>query len=291
MRGSFLAVYEVVWVCYDGFTGKCLNIGQADKRMRRRNRLMCMALAVMMWMMLPGFASADDLDFLKPIWLNALENMQEQKYAGGERIVYEEPKVVSEAPELEVVRSGVYMNNEYESEAYVYAQVKNITEETIRISSIALTVYDANGKTLDKREYASCVPTVILPGETAYVKEWFYDFVRDVSQVRKFGLGMEPASYSRKQISAQLQTEVSLQGEYLVTQVTNTTDDVQYEVEITAALSNSDGRLLDVAQEYTGSIGIMPGSTIAVRRRLADHAFRAADGEVCFDAAAYAYSD
>ena len=130
--------------------------------MRRRNRLMRMALAVMMWMMLPGFASADDLDFLKPIWLNALENMQEQKYAGGERIVYEEPKVVSEAPELEVVRSGVYMNNEYESEAYVYAQVKNITEETIRISSIALTVYDANGKTLDKQEYASCVPTVIF---------------------------------------------------------------------------------------------------------------------------------
>lgn len=258
--------------------------------MNRSTRWMCMALAVMLWMMQPGFAAADDLDFLKPMWLNALEDMQEQKRTE-KNLVLAEPKVVSESEQIEVVRSSVYMQEEYETEAYVYVEVKNTSQETIRPSETTLIVRDANGKELAKREYASCVPQVILPGESACIEEWFYDFVSDLSRVSSISVRIENSDYSRKKIAAQLQAEAYVEGDYLMAQVTNTTDAVVYDIDVSAVVSGGDGKILDMCNEGTFGVGVAPGSTIVLRSYLKDHTLDIVGTDTQITARGFAYTD
>ena len=90
-------------------------------------------------------AAADRYDILKPMWLNALENMQEQK-AEAVPLERREPKIVSGDDQLEVVRYAVYMDDEYSTEAYVYAQLRNTGESIIRLNGATLHVLDASGR-------------------------------------------------------------------------------------------------------------------------------------------------
>lgn len=249
-----------------------------------------MALAVMLWMLLAGSAAADDLDFLKPMWLNALEDMQEQKRAE-KNLVLAEPDVVSESEQIEIVRSSVYMQEEYETEAYVYVEVKNASQETIRPSEITLTVHDANGKEIAKREYASCVPQVILPGESACIEEWFYDFVSDLSRVSSISVRIEDSDYSRKKIAAQPQAEAYVEGDYLMVQVTNTTDAVVYDIDVSAIVSDGNGKILDMHNEGTYGVGVTPGSTIILRSYLKDRALDTIGAGAQITARGFAYTD
>lgn len=225
-----------------------------------------------LFMTMCSTAAADRYDILKPMWLNALENMQEQK-AEAVPLERREPKVVSGDAQLEVMRYAVHMDDEYSPEAYVYAQLRNTGDSVIRLNGATLSVLDASGRQIAREEYASVKPDVVMPGGTVYVSEWLYDFVSDLDKVDAFSVEIECPEYSRKKIEKLSGAKAYIDGDYLCAEVTNTTDKPLYDVCVTAVALDSQGRIIDMLCEETYSnIGIAPGSTVILRKYLEQHA-------------------
>lgn len=231
-----------------------------------------MLLLVLLMASVCAVASADKYDILKPMWLNALENMQEQK-ADEMPLERREPKVVSGDAQLEVMRYAVHMDDEYSPEAYVYAQLCNTGDSVIRLNGAALSVLDASGRQIAREEYASVKPDVVMPGGTVYVSEWLYDFVSDLDKVDAFSVEIERSEYSRKKIEQLSGARAYVDGDYLCAEVTNTTDKPLYDVCVTAVTLNPQGKIIDMLCEETyANIGIAPGSTVIFRKYLEQHA-------------------
>ena len=217
-------------------------------------------------------AAADRYDILKPMWLNALENMQEEK-AEVVPLERREPKVVCGDTQLEVMRYAVHMDDEYSPEAYVYVQLRNTGDSVIRLNGAALSVLDASGRQIAREEYASVKPDVVMPGGTVYVSEWLYDFVSDLDKVDAFSVEIECSEYSRKKIEQLSGARAYVDGDYLCAEVTNSTDKTLYDVCVTAVALDPQGKIMDMLCEETYSnIGIAPGSTVIFRKYLEQHA-------------------
>lgn len=227
---------------------------------------------IMLFVTMCSTAAADRYDILKPMWLNALENMQEQK-ADEMPPERREPKVVSGDAQLEVMRYAVHMDDEYSPEAYVYVQLCNTGDSVIRLNGAALSVLDASGRQIAREEYASVKPDVVMPGGTVYVSEWLYDFVGDLDKVDAFSAEIERSEYSRKKIEQLSGAKAYIDGDYLCAEVTNTTDKPLYDVCVTAVALDPQGKIMDMLCEETYSnIGIAPGSTVIFRKYLEQHA-------------------
>lgn len=244
---------------------------------------------VVFGMMMLNVAAADTIDLLKPVWLHALENMQERRDDEAPA-AFVEPKVVSGEADLEMVRSTVHVNDQYDPEAYVYAELKNTGDRIIRINGATLTVLDASGKQLSKREYASAKPDVVMPGGSLFVTEWLYDFVSDLRRVDSIQITLEHSEYSRKQIKTLNKTRAYVEGDYLYAEVTNTTEKPLFEIGVVAVALDKDGKILDMLREETYSgVGVAPDSTIVFRKMLERHAL---DIPVAAcEAAAYVYGE
>ena len=237
-------------------------------------------------------AAADTLDILKPMWLNALEGMKEERQnsaAQGENAV-SEPVVTTKDAQLEVVRYAVYMNDKYSTEAYVYAELKNVGETIIRPDGVQLDICDPSGKQIAQEKYASYGPQVVAPGESLYVKEWLYDFVSDLSRVASIDVSVERSEYSRRKATRIDTAKAYIEGDYLYAELTNASDEAVFGMAAMAVALDKDGRILDVLSEETySSLGAAPGSTIVMRKYLDEHALDAPD--VSFEAWGYVYED
>ena len=243
----------------------------------------------MLFMTMCSTAAADRYDILKPMWLNALENMQEQK-AEAVPLERREPKIVSGDDQLEVVRYAVHMDDEYSPEAYVYAQLRNTGNSVIRLNGAALSVLDASGRQIAREEYASVKPDVVMPGGTVYVSEWLYDFVNDISRVGSFEIAVERSEYGRKQIEMIEGSRAYIEGDYLYAEVHNASDEPLFKAGVTAVVTDANGRILDILQEESYSnLGIAPGSTVIFRKRISQYAADAVNA-VC-EAYGFAYSE
>lgn len=217
-------------------------------------------------------ASADKYDILKPMWLNALENAQAQKEAAAPQ-EKKEPKVVSGDDQLEVQRYAVYTEDEYSTEAYVYAQLKNVGESIIRPSEAALIIRDASGKQVAKEDFADFKPDVVMPGESLFVTEWLYNFVSDLDKVDSIEVTIERSEYSRKKIEKLEGVKAYVEGDYLCAELTNTTDAPVYDASVVALALDSQGKILDaLSGETYSNLGIAPGSTVIFRKYLEQHA-------------------
>lgn len=236
-----------------------------------KKRLTTLMLAVLL-ASICTVALADKYDILKPMWLNALESMQKQQ-TDAVPLERREPEVVSGDSQLEVVRYAVYMDDEYSTEAYVYAQLRNTGESIIRLNGATLNVLDASGRQIAREEYASVKPDVVMPGGSLYVTEWLYDFVSDLDRVNALSVEIERSEYSRNRIEQLSGVKAYVQGDYLYAELTNTTDEPLYDVAVTAVALDPQGRILDMLREETYSnIGIAPGSTAIFRKYLEQHA-------------------
>lgn len=253
-----------------------------------KKRIAFVMLAAML-MLACAPASADKMDILKPMWLNALESMQEQKT---EKVPLErgEPKVVSGDAQLEVMRYAVYTDDEYSPEAYVYVELKNTGESTIRVNGATLNILDASDRRIGREEYAIAKPDVVLPGESIYVTEWLYDFVSDLDRVDAIEVEIERSEYSRRKIEKLPKARAYVEGDYFYAEVTNTTDEPLFGVAVLALACDESGRILDMLQDETyASVGIAPGSTMIFRESLELHAIDFPNA-VC-EAQGYIYED
>ena len=150
-----------------------------------------LAVAMLLW---GASASADTLDFLKPFWMQMMDGVSNT--ASGK--IPENVTVTCTDERLTVEACGVLLENDYSTEAHVYAVLKNTGSERLPIRSVQMTVLGANRNTLHQENYVSYMPSVVEPGETMLVSEWMYDFVKEIGEVDSIrisvDLGVAPGS-------------------------------------------------------------------------------------------------
>lgn len=231
-------------------------------------------------------AAADTLDILKPIWLHALEDMQktgDTVHTDGSDVA-----VMVQDERLQVEHSGVFMEDEYGAEAYVYARVRNTSGVTIRLSGAKLRILDRNGKAIGEEEYIGFKPDVVAPGGAFYIREWMYDFIGNIDRIGGFELVIEPSEYSRKTIRESGEAKVYMDGKNLYLEWTNTEDEPVYNLVTAGMLTDASGRILDIVTGETYSqMAVAPGSTVIFRKMLEMHVTEEMLQGAMYDAAGY----
>lgn len=234
-------------------------------------------------------ASADTLDFLKPIWMQIIDSGSDTTGKMPESVA-----VTCADERLTIESCGILLENDYAAEAHVYAVLRNDSKERIPLYSVQMTVLDANGKKLHEEHYASHMPNVVEPGETLLVSEWMYDFVKDISKVASIEISIDAGSRASERWNRLDGVRAWMDGEYLCVEFTNTTEQTLFGVVCAATVSDADGQILDMMLQSaydTDDLGITPGSSVVWRKRIEDAATLKIGADVQCEAWAYKVED
>lgn len=215
-------------------------------------------------------ASADGLDFLKPIWMQVMNDGETT--SGG---VPENVPVSCTDERLTVEACGVALEDDYAPEAHIYAVLRNTSGQRLPIQSVQMKALGANGKALHEEKYVSHMPDVLEAGETMLVSEWMYDFTKDISKVQAIEISVETGSRAYERWKRIDSVRAWQEGSYLYVELTNTTEETMYRAVCGAALKDADGQILDVLMQSsyaTENMGILPGSSVVWRKGLEDAA-------------------
>lgn len=230
-------------------------------------------------------ALADGLDFLKPIWMQVMEDS-----GTTEQSIPENVSVTCADERLTVERYGVMLENDYAAEAHVYAVLRNTSGQRLPIQSVQMTAKNGGGKALHEERYASHLPDVVEPGETLLVSEWMYDFTKDISKVASVEISVETNARAYTRWVALDGVHAWQEGQYLCVELTNTAEETLFGAICGAAVEDADGHILDMLLqgEYdTEDMGLLPGSTVVWRKKLEDGATLKIGADAVCEAWAY----
>ena len=230
-------------------------------------------------------ASADGLDFLKPIWMQVMDE-------GGstEQSLPENVRVTCADERLTVEKYGVILENDYAAEAHVYAIVRNTSGQRLPIQSIQMTVKNGSGRALHEECYVSHLPGVVEPNGTLLVSEWMYDFTKDIGKVASIDITVETDTRAYERWNRLDGVRAWQEGQYLYVELTNTTEETLFGAVCGATLETADGQILDMMLQSsyeTMDVGIAPKSTVVWRKRLEDGATLKLGADTVCEAWAY----
>ncbi len=162
--------------------------------------------------------------------------------------------------------------------AYLYAKVQNTGDAPIRIDSGTLDVFDPDGNTLANSTFITKFAEYLQPGEYTYVLfNMKVDGVETGDEVGDYSMAIETTDDVRKQSmrlfgESEYEKDLtvgSFTHDYVTTVTTNDKDKTVFDAVIVRALLDADGNILyiDYDNMYS-SKGIMPGSSIMMRRQL-----------------------
>lgn len=231
-------------------------------------------------------ASADGLDFLKPIWMQMMDGGD-----SAEASIPQDVRVTCADERLTVEKYGVILENEHAAEAHIYAVLRNVSGKRLPIQTVQMKAVGANGKALHEERYVSHLPDVIEPGETMIVSEWMYDFTKDIGKVSGVEITVETNTRAYTRWTRLDGVRAWREGQYLCVELTNTTEETLYGAVCGAILEDADGRILDAMMQSayaTEDMGLLPGSSVVWRKRLEDSAtLEIGMGELTCEAWAY----
>ena len=230
-------------------------------------------------------ATADGLDFLKPIWMQVMDDG-----STAEQSVPEKVPVTCSDERLTVEKYGVMLENDYAAEAHVYAVLRNTSSQRLPIQSIQMTAKNAGRKALHEERYASHLPDVVEPGETLLVSEWMYDFTKDISKVASVEISVETNARAYTRWVALDGVRAWTEGQYLCVELTNTTEETLFGAICGATVEDADGQILDMLLQSaysTEDMGLLPGSTVVWRKKLEDGATLKIGADAVCEAWAY----
>ena len=218
----------------------------------------CALLAAML--LTGAAASADGLDFLKPIWMQMMDGGD-----SAETSIPQDVRVTCADERLTVEQYGVILENEHAAEAHIYAVLRNVSGKRLPIQTVQMKAVGANGKALHEERYVSHLPDVIEPGETMIVSEWMYDFTKDIGRVSGIEITVETSTRAYTRWTRLDGVRAWREGQYLCVELTNTTEETLYGAVCGAILEDADGRILDAMMQSayaTEDMGLLPGSSV-----------------------------
>ena len=228
----------------------------------------CALLAAML--LTGAAASADGLDFLKPIWMQMMDGGD-----SAEASIPQDVRVTCADERLTVEKYGVILENEHAAEAHIYAVLRNVSGKRLPIQTVQMKAVGANGKALHEERYVSHLPDVIEPGETMIVSEWMYDFTKDIGKVSGIEITVETSTRAYTRWTRLDGVRAWREGQYLCVELANTTEETLYGAVMQSAYATED-------------MGLLPGSSVIWRKRLEDSAtLEIGTGELTCEAWAY----
>ena len=152
---------------------------------------------------------------------------------------------------------------------YVFARVENTSDKEVAITNPVFEIYDANDDLIKSEEYLTCEPSVLQPGEYAYLYKSMYlddgiaaadvaDYVMDVSIKND-----SYYTYTRFPVTVEYIEKDPNNGDrpMIYATITNNTDETVFDMRIIAALMNDIGEVVYVNTNST-SMGLLPGSSV-----------------------------
>ena len=212
----------------------------------------CALLAAML--LTGAAASADGLDFLKPIWMQMMDGGD-----SAEASIPQDVRVTCADERLTVEKYGVILENEHTAEAHIYAVLRNVSGKRLPIQTVQMKAVGANGKALHEERYVSHLPDVIEPGETMIVSEWMYDFTKDIGKVSGMEITVETSTRAYTRWTRLDGVRAWREGQYLCVELTNTTEETLYGAVCGAILEDADGRSDDAKRIRHGRHGAFAG--------------------------------
>lgn len=230
-------------------------------------------------------ASADGLDFLKPIWMQMMDGGD-----SAEASIPQDVRVTCADERLTVEQYGVILENEHAAEAHIYAVLRNVSGKRLPIQTVQMKAVSANGKALHEERYVSHLPGVVEPNGTLLVSEWMYDFTKDIGKVASIDITVETDTRAYERWNRLDGVRAWQEGQYLYVELTNTTEETLFGAVCGATLETADGQILDMMLQSsyeTMDVGIAPKSTVVWRKRLEDGATLKLGADTVCEAWAY----
>ena len=214
----------------------------------------------------------------EPAEAEATEAEGEPAEAEGEPIPEAEPAPAT--PSREVARGKLTIwgetfvpcVSEYEGgndEVYAFARVENTSSKPLSIYNTLFEIYDADDELIKSEDYISYAPSVLQPGESAYLYKNMYleegTSANDVADYEMDLNGNPDVYYTITRFPCEVEYVTNDersgdQGMIYVT-VTNDTDETVFDMRVVCALLNDIGEVLYVSNNST-SIGLLPGATV-----------------------------
>lgn len=183
----------------------------------------------------------------------------------------------SAAGKLSVIQEKFYVlpYSSYHA-GYLYAELKNIGDKPVEFNGGLLELFDAEGNSIESESYMYCHPKFLDAGETGFLylsksvkeatdKSFIDDYLLTVT-----GKGAKEVMVKRLDTANahhRFNDDSYWRRDYLVVDVTNNTEEIQYDFRVVYALKNENGELLYVASVNPSYVGIKPGNTVEVTIR------------------------
>ncbi len=152
---------------------------------------------------------------------------------------------------------------------YAFARVENTSDKEVAITNPLFEIYDANDDLIKSEEYLTCEPSVLQPGEYAYLYKSMYledgikaadvaDYVMDVNIKND-----SYYTYTRFPVTVEYIEKDPNNGDrpMIYATITNDTDETVFDMRVIAALMNDIGEVVYVNTNST-NMGLLPGSAV-----------------------------
>ena len=156
---------------------------------------------------------------------------------------------------------------------YLYAQVENTGDKSIEYSDGLFELYNEDGDVLASNSYLTCCPRVLQAGETGfiyatYLKAEGTSNPADVADYSVSVTGKGKGSYVVRRFPSTVRVETvsdkySTEINMYVT-ITNDTNETVYDVDLAAAIKDSEGKVVYVGSDSLYNVGIPAGGSVEV---------------------------
>lgn len=152
---------------------------------------------------------------------------------------------------------------------YAFARVENTSDQQLAVYNPLFELYDANDNLIKSENYLTCEPSVLQPGESAYLSKYMWlDTGASANDVADYVLDLNVQNdsyYTVTRFPAEVEYvagDARYGGQSMVyVTVTNDTDETVFSMRVISALLSDTGEVLHVQNNGT-DLGILPGTSV-----------------------------
>lgn len=163
--------------------------------------------------------------------------------------------------------------------AYIYAILENTGDKPVEFNAGLIELLDAEGESIDAEDYLYSYPTILDPGQKAYLSE--YINVEDADSpdyIDDYTLSVSGKSASENtNVSLDCTAEIGMKPysytsttEYLTATITitNNLDETVREIYAAYALLDADGKVMYVGHASPSYVGLPAGQSIEIENTI-----------------------
>jgi len=179
------------------------------------------------------------------------------------------------AGKLNVVQENYHTIPSYSTYGYAYAKVENSGDKPIEVNAGVLEIYDEAGDAITSADYMDAHAEYLKPGEYTYIEIYaeIEDPENEVPADYMLTLtGKSDNDYTVLRLPCESKLEMGVEDgwweyNYMYATVTNNTEEPLYDISVVFALTDAEGNILYMDDDYLYSDrALTPGSSMIIRK-------------------------